>query len=76
MTRAPVHPDDPEVVDVFPTSRQAVEWMLDVTIRLGRRAGPKLRAYDSRCHIDEGGPCSCTVKLTLDLAPGEEVRVK
>lgn len=75
LTRAPSDPRDPEVVGVFVTSRAAVHWMLEAVCRIGRKAGDRLRGYESRYSMREDGPSSGTVKLELRLEAGEELTV-
>lgn len=76
LTRSPGDPRDPEVVGVFVTSRAAIQWMLDMVIRIGKQADGRLVGYESRYNVREDGPSSGTVKLDLDLLEGEELLVK
>lgn len=75
LTRTPSHPDDPEVVGVFVTSRAACHWIMDEVTRLVRKAGQRLVGSDNRYVLRADRPSSGVVRLELDLQPGEEIKV-
>jgi len=76
LTRDPSDPRDPEVVNVFGSSRKAVEWMLNTTCRIVAEAEDRCLGYESRYRVRAAGECTGFVRLTLELADGEELQVR
>lgn len=76
LTRVPSDPRDPEVVGVFRSSRVALIWLLEQVSKITRQAGPKFVRAQTRTDVLEEGQSSGTVTMTLDLEPGEELRVE
>ena len=72
LTRVPTHPDDPEVLMVAATDREAMTWILDQVPRLILQAGEDFRSYDGRYHmtLEES---RAVVTLDLDLPAGSRV---
>jgi len=75
LTRIPSDERDPEVVNVFESSRKAIEWMLATTCRIIAKAGDKAHGYETRYKVVKSGECTGFARLELDLENGEELRV-
>lgn len=75
LTRNPGDPRDPEVVNVFPTSRGAVRWLIDMMERIEKQAGPRLLSKSLRLRALPWFPWQARARITLAVAPGEHVRL-
>lgn len=73
LTRDPGDPRDPEVVNVFPTSRQAVRWLVDVAQRIEAQAGARCRTKSVSLRALPWAPWRATVRFDLAIEPGEHL---
>lgn len=72
LTRVPSHPDDPEVLMVTESDREAINWILEQVPRLVLQAGEDFRSYDGRYHMTSD-KSQAVVTLDLDLPAGSRV---
>lgn len=75
LTREPSHPDDPEVLDVFDSSKEAVRFLLSSITRVTQQAGSGLVGYDQHTVVRREGMCSLRIRLELELPPGAKAVV-
>lgn len=75
LTRSPGDPRDPEVVNVFPTSRSAVFWLAKMALRIKDWAGARYQGGGLQYALPEMGKCSARFRAEIEVGDGEELRV-